>query len=89
MRNNRNKLLDKMSKLAVQKIPWVWHLLFTNLDLKPEFKEARYSYLKNREQNRVTIFTRRSRKLINKMKELPEWPDVSSCSRHITPSRVF
>jgi hypothetical protein len=28
--------------------------------------------LKNREQNRVTIFTRRSRKLINKMKELPK-----------------
>jgi hypothetical protein len=29
----------------------------------------------------VTIFTRRSRKLINKMKELPKWPDVSSaCS---------
>jgi hypothetical protein len=51
---------------------------------------ARYSYHKNpaqesRTQNRVTIFTRRSRKLINKMK----LPDVSSCSRHITPLRVF
>jgi hypothetical protein len=58
------------------------------------FKVARYSYHKNpaqesRTQNRVTIFTRRSRKLINKMKELPKWPDVSSCSRHITPFRVF
>jgi hypothetical protein len=37
----------------------------------------------------MTIFTRRSRKLINKIKELPKWPDVSSCSRHITPLRVF
>jgi hypothetical protein len=45
--------------------------------------------LKNCEPNRVTIFTRRSRKLINKIKELPKWPDVSSCSRHITPLRVF
>jgi hypothetical protein len=48
--------------------------------------------LKNRartRQNRVTIFTRRSRKLINKMKELTKWPDMSSCSRHITPLRVF
>jgi hypothetical protein len=40
-------------------------------------KVARYSYHKNsaqesRTQNRVTIFTRRSRKLINKMKELPK-----------------
>jgi hypothetical protein len=42
-----------------------------------------------RELNRVTIFTRRSRKLINKMKELPKWPDVSSCSRHPTPLCVF
>jgi hypothetical protein len=55
---------------------------------------ARYSHHKNpaqesRTQNRETIFTRRSRKLINKMKELPKWPDVSSCSRHITPLRVF
>jgi hypothetical protein len=58
------------------------------------FKVARYSYHKNpalesRTQNRVTIFTRRSRKQINKMKELPKWPDVSSCSRHTTPLRVF
>jgi hypothetical protein len=45
--------------------------------------------LKNREQNRVTIFTHKSRKLINKMKELPKWPDVSSCSRHLTSLRVF
>jgi hypothetical protein len=57
-------------------------------------KVARYSYHKHpaqesRTQNRETIFTRRSRKLINKMKELPKWPDVSSCSRHITPLRVF
>jgi hypothetical protein len=57
-------------------------------------KVARYSYHKNpaqesRTQNRVTIFTRRSLKLINKIKELPKWPDVSSCSRHITPLRVF
>jgi hypothetical protein len=40
-------------------------------------KVDRYSYHKNpaqesRTQNRVTIFTRRSRKLINKMKELPK-----------------
>ena len=40
-------------------------------------KVDRYSYYKNpaqesRTQNRVTIFTRRSRKLINKMKELPK-----------------
>jgi hypothetical protein len=60
----------------------------------PHFKVARYSYYKNpaqesRTQNRVTIFTCRSRKLINKMKELPKWPDVSSCSRHITPLHVF
>jgi hypothetical protein len=34
---------------------------------------ARYSYAQeSRTQNRVTIFTRRSRKLINKMKELPK-----------------
>jgi hypothetical protein len=51
------------------------------------FKVARYSYHKNpaqksRAKNRVTIFTRRSRKLINKMKTLPKWPDVSGCSRH-------
>ena len=57
-------------------------------------KVAWYSYHKNRAQesqtqNRLTIFTRRSRKLINKMKELPKWPDVSSCLRHITPLRVF
>jgi hypothetical protein len=44
---------------------------------KIAFKVARYSYHKNpaqesRTQNRVTIFTRRSRKLINKMKELPK-----------------
>jgi hypothetical protein len=55
---------------------------------------ARYSYHKNpaqesRTQNRVTILTCRSRKLINKMKELPKWPDVSSCSRHLTSLRVF
>jgi hypothetical protein len=57
-------------------------------------KVARYSYHKypaqeSWTQNRVTIFTRRSRKLINKIKELPKWPDLSSCSRHITPLYVF
>jgi hypothetical protein len=60
----------------------------------PHIKVDRYSYHKNpaqesRTQNRVTIFTRRSRKLINKMKELPKWPDVSGCSHHITPLREF
>jgi hypothetical protein len=60
----------------------------------PHIKVDRYSYHKNpaqesRTQNRVTIFMRRSQKLINKMKELPKWPDVSSCSRHITPLREF
>jgi hypothetical protein len=59
-----------------------------------QVKVARYSYHTNpaqesRSENRVNIFTRRSRKLINKMKELPKWPDVSRCSRHITPLRVF
>jgi hypothetical protein len=78
----------------------VWYLCinvsYVQLNLYPKgtVKVARYSYHKNpaqesRTQNRVTIFTRRSRKLINKMKELPKWPDVSSCSRHITPLRVF
>jgi hypothetical protein len=58
-------------------------------------KVARYAVVitktlpKNREQNRVTIFTRRSRKLINKMKELSKWPNVTSCSRHLTSLRVF
>ena len=62
--------------------------------LGKHFKVARYSYHKNpaqesRTQNRVTILTYRSRKLINKMKELPKWPDVSSCSRQLTSLRVF
>jgi hypothetical protein len=53
--------------LSAEKFPeWKW-----------DFKLARYSYHKNpaqesRTQNRGTIFTRRSRKLINKMKEIPK-----------------
>jgi hypothetical protein len=48
-----------------------------NSDEDQKLKVARYSYHKNpaqesRTQNRVTIFTPGSRKLINKMKELPK-----------------
>ena len=53
---------------------WIAQSLFK---LSIVHANARYSYNKNpaqesRTQNRVTIFTRRSRKLINKMKELPK-----------------
>jgi hypothetical protein len=54
----------------------VWQTLYGKESKKSiQFKVARYSYHKNpaqesRTQNRVTIFTRRSRVMINKMKEI-------------------
>jgi hypothetical protein len=36
----------------------------------------------SRTQNRVTIFTRRSRKMINKMKELPNYEIYTECHKH-------
>ena len=70
----------RRDRLTSKKCPFWFVSLFcatTNGASFLPFKVARYSYHKNpaqesRTQNRVTIFTRRSRKLINKMKELPK-----------------
>jgi hypothetical protein len=46
--------------------------------------------LKNRELKTGWLFLRAGHgNWLTKCKELPKWPDVSSCSRHITPLRVF
>jgi hypothetical protein len=90
-------------KFSVGKKFWSWKCSTFNNDIfwlltmlkMFNFKVARYSYhknpaQKNRELKTGWSFLRAGRgNWLTKWKELPKWPDVSSCSRHLTSLRVF
>jgi hypothetical protein len=87
---DNQSLIHRTCMRVFKSPPWV-----TLSNILIQFKVARYSYHKNhaqesRTQNRGTIFTRRSRKLINKMKRTSKmtWRE-HLLAPYQAPLRVF